>query len=170
MTLAFYWDGESGGFFDSREQEIGILATRAKPIQDAPANSANAVAAMVLLRLAVLSGEEKFRQRAKQLLEAFAGSAGKLGLHAATYLRALDFFLAGESKVVVAEATTDLQPLAGTALRVYRPRRVLVRTRTSPVPGTPPPLALVCSGTACAEPVGTTLELEETLESFGRRR
>jgi len=170
MMLAFYWDEHEGGFFDSREQQLGYLGSRAKPIQDAPTNSPNAVAAMVLLRLAVLSGDNAFRVRAQQTLEAFAGSVGQLGLHAATYLRALDMLLNGESKIVVADTTTPVGPLLGTALRTYRARRVVVPSTKSPVPGVLPPVALVCAGTACAAPVTTALELRETLESFGRRR
>ena len=169
MMLAFYWDEADGGFFDAREQTLGFLGTRAKPIQDAPNSSPNAIAAMVLLRLAVLSGESKFEDRATQLLEAFAGTAAQLGLHGATYLRALDFRLSGAAKIVVADTTTSTA-LRDLALRTYRPRRVVVPSLRPPTPDSRLPAALVCAGTACAAPVHTSAELAATLETFGRGR
>jgi uncharacterized protein YyaL (SSP411 family) len=59
--------------------------------------------------------------------------------------------------------------LGDAARAAYRPRRVLVTAAASPVPGTPPPVALVCTGTTCAAPVRTPDALRETLETFGRR-
>jgi hypothetical protein len=171
MMLAFYWDAEAGGFFDAREQAGGLLAVRAKPVQDAPNASPNGTSALVLLRLAVLAGEPRFRERAEQLLTAFASEAADLGVHGATYLRALDFLLNGESKIVVADATTSIVTrgqLLATALSTYRPRRVVVPTRRSPVPGVEPPVALVCAGVGCAAPVREGAGLRHTLETFGR--
>ena len=166
MTLAFYWDDDEGGFFDAREQTGGFLATRAKPIQDAPTASPNATAAIVLLRLAALSGEEKYRGRARLLLEAFAGTAADLGIHGATWLRALDWLLNGECQIEVAD---DLERhLHREALRHYRPRKVVLPRRGSPVPGTPPPVALVCADTTCAAPVHDSGALRKLLEHFGR--
>jgi len=170
MMLAFYWDEADGGFFDSREQSLGILGARAKPIQDAPTNSPNATAALVLLELSVQSGEERFREKAIRTLEAFAGTAAQLGIHGATYLRALDFLISGESKIVVAEATTSEPKLRNTALRVFRPRKVVVPTNRSPAPHIPLPTALVCSGNSCAAPASAPEQLLETLETFGRKR
>jgi hypothetical protein len=166
MTLAFYWDDAEGGFFDAREQTGGFLATRAKPIQDAPTASPNATAAIVLLRLAVAAGEEKYRDRARQLLEAFAGTASDLGIHGATWLRALDWLLNGECRIEVAD---DLERhLHREALRHYRPRKVVLPKRRSPVPGTSPPVALVCAGSACAAPVHDSGALRKLLEHLGR--
>ncbi len=167
MVLAFYWDAEHGGFFDAREQEGGFLAERAKPIQDAPTSSANATAALVLLKLAVMSGEDRFRARATELLEAFAGSAAELSIHGATFLRAADFLMNGESKVVVND-TTIMGDLTRVALASYRPRRVVVPSARSPVAGRGAPVALVCAGSACAAPVGSAEELRHTLATFGR--
>jgi hypothetical protein len=168
MALAFYWDDDAGGFFDAREQQGGFLGERAKPIQDSPTASPNATAALVLLRLAAATEEHSFRGRAERLLAAFAGSAGELGIHGSTYLRALDFLINGECRVVVSDTTTNGRLLAG-ARAAYRPRKVIVPTTRSPVPGMTAPLALVCAGAACAAPVTTAESLRETLESFGRQ-
>ncbi len=159
MMLAFYWDEAGGGFFDSREQERGFLKARGKPIQDAPTSSPNAVAALVLLRLSVASEEPKFAQRAEQLLAAFAGRAAELSIHGSTYLRALDWLMNGECKVVVANDTTP--NLAAIARYFYRPRKIVLANGKSAA-------VLVCAGTACAAPVTDEENLRATLETFGR--
>ena len=64
MLMRFY-DATGGGFFDTemqcKEERIGALATRRKPLQDSPTPAGNAVAATVLLRLAALTGERTMR-------------------------------------------------------------------------------------------------------------
>jgi uncharacterized protein YyaL (SSP411 family) len=171
MMHAFYWDAEHGGFFDTLGASgAGFLTARAKPIQDAPTSSPNATAALVLLRLHAVTEEARFRERAEATLAAFAGSAAELGLYASTYARALDFLLNGECRIVVVDATTMDGALLPSALSTYRPRKVVVPRRESPVPGMPPPVALVCAGTACAAPCRSPAELRATLESFARGR
>jgi len=169
MTLAFYWDEGEGGFFDAREQALGFLTERGKPIQDAPTSGPNATAALVLLRLAAVTEDARFRERAERTLGAFAGAAGDLGLHGATFLRAADFLLNGECRIVVADTTT-MGPLRSCAASAFRPRKVVVSGATSPVPGMEPPVALVCAGTACAAPVRKPADLLATLATFGRAR
>ena len=137
------------------------------PIQDSPTSSSNATLALVLLRLCAITGDPSFRARAERLLAAFAGTAGELGIHGSTYLRALDFLMSGECLIVVADATTET-PLRAAARAAYRPRKVLVPKASSPVPGTPAPVALVCAGTTCSAPVATPESLRETLENFAR--
>jgi uncharacterized protein YyaL (SSP411 family) len=159
LMLAFYWDQDGGGFFDTREATRGFLGERGKPIQDAPTSSPNAVAALVLLRLGVVSGESRYAERAGQLLAAFAGRASELSIHGATYLRAVDWFIQGECKVVVADTTTS--EMAELARAFYRPRKIVVSKAESP--GT-----LVCAGSACAAPAFDAAALRATLETFGR--
>ncbi|HEY2806093.1 MAG TPA: thioredoxin domain-containing protein [Gemmatimonadales bacterium] len=167
MMLAFYWDDKEGGFFDAREVSEGFLSARGKPIQDAPTSSPNAVAALVLLRLSIAADEPKFRERAEKLLAAFAGRASELSIHGATYLRALDWLISGECKIVVADTTTS-DSLAAPGLAAYRPRKIVIQVSGTPVPGTPAPVALICAGMSCAAPVKTPETLLATLESFAR--
>jgi uncharacterized protein len=179
MVEVFY-SADDGGYFDTREHDVtGFLSAKSTPIQDAPSSSPNAVAALTLLRLFALTDETPFRDRAERVLTAFAGAAHELGLHAATYLRALDAFFAGPVTVKVAELSpaspntpSTLSPvtqdLSRFALSAYRPHKTVLHLKQSPVPGTPAPVALVCAGTACAAPVSRPAELRATLEAFGR--
>jgi hypothetical protein len=171
----------AGGFFDvASGAGTGLLAERARPVQDAPSPSPNAVAAMVFLRLFALTGDEAHRAEAEATLRAFAGGAAELGVVAATYCRALDALLQGMTTIVVANTTTT--DMAATALQAYHPRKVVVRAPAAdphhPSPITQhlspithhlaPPFALLCSGTACSAPARTATDLRAAMDSPGR--
>ncbi len=171
LVLWRFADAEGGGFFDAVPgRRAGLLDQPAKPIQDAPTPSANAVAASVLLRLAAITGEPRYAAQAERTLVAFAGGAADAGLLTAAYLQAVDFVLNGACRIVVADTTTTSDGLAGAALAAYRPRKVVVHEEASRVPASASPRALVCIGTACAAPVAAAAELRRTLETFGRAR
>ncbi len=165
-VLERFADPEGGLFDRAAGAGVGLLAQRAKPIEDSPTPAPNAVAAQVLLRLAAILESEPHRAAAEQILTSFAGGA-EPGLFTASWLKGVDALLNGACRIVVAETTTTPH-LAAAALGTYRPRRVLVRAPVSPIAGTPPPVALVCAGTVCAEPVTDAAQLRKTLETFGR--
>ena len=83
QMIAKFYDAMGDGFFDTEKVEgaIGALSARRKPLQDAPTPSGNAVAAMVMLRLAALSGDDAYHACAEDTLEAFAGVVEHFGLH-----------------------------------------------------------------------------------------
>jgi uncharacterized protein YyaL (SSP411 family) len=167
--LAHFADADAGGFFDAQSEPVAdLLGARAKPVQDSPTPAANAVTALVLLRLAAITEESRYTHAAERTVRAFAGSLREFGLFGATGFRALDLLINGVCRIVVADATTSRQ-LSALALRTYRPRRVLTHAAASPVPGLNPPVALVCVGTACASPARDPEALRATLETFGRR-
>jgi uncharacterized protein YyaL (SSP411 family) len=172
---------DAGGFFDvAAGTGTGLLGQRAKPVQDAPTPSPNAVAALVLLRLYALTDAPEHRAEAEAALASFAGGAAELGVFASTYFRALDALLRGMTTIVVADTTTS--DLTSTALATYHPRKVLVRiaSGTAAIPSPvsshlspltsslAPPFALVCSGTACSAPVRTGADLRRSMDSLGR--
>jgi uncharacterized protein len=161
-------DPVRGAFYDAAPVPgAGLLDQRAKPIQDSPTPAPNAVAALTLLKLEALTEDPSFLAAAERTLAAFAGAAPDLGLFAATWLRALDWFVNGSSRIVVADTTTS-SDLRNVALATYRPRRAVVPTATSPVSGVAAPVALVCAGRACAAPVRDGAALRHALETFGR--
>ena len=169
FVLARFADRDNGGFFDAVPGAgIGLLDQPAKPIQDAPTPSANAVAASVLVRLAAITEEPRYAAEAERTLVGFAGSVADAGLFVAAYLQAADFHISGACRIVVADTTTIDRRLAGVALADYRPRKVLVHAAESPVRGVAAPVALVCIGSACAAPARDDGDLRRTLETFGR--
>ncbi|MFY8239069.1 MAG: thioredoxin domain-containing protein [Ilumatobacteraceae bacterium] len=71
QLLEKYWDNEHGGLFtvaDDAEQ----LVVRQKDLMDNATPSANSVAAMAFLRLAAITGEELFRDKAMDILKLLA--------------------------------------------------------------------------------------------------
>ncbi|HXF95811.1 MAG TPA: DUF255 domain-containing protein [Gemmatimonadales bacterium] len=79
-----------GGYFDSVHPDPAApaLADRTKQVLDDLLPGANAWAARVLLRLADVTGERRYAQRAEAALAAFAGAIGAEGVRAASYLTA----------------------------------------------------------------------------------
>ena len=182
-----YRDRESGGLFDRAAESggEGLLESRLKPVEDAPTPSPNGVAALVCLRLAELTGADEWRERGRAVLEAFAGRAGVLGLHAATWLLALDRYLHAPTHLVVVGEPGD--PVAERMLRmaqaVYAPRSTVQRVgaeaqgRALPpaVAGmmgrSPGPSGYLCVGPSCSAPADSVEAWGATLsEALGAVR
>ena len=163
-----YRDPEGGGLFDraAGPDGEGLLKSRIKPIEDAPTPSANGVAALVCLRLAELTGRDEWRARGRAVLEAFAGRAGQLGLHAATWLLGLDRYLHAPTHLVVVGEPGDpvAERMHRMAHAVYAPRSTVQRLATEAegrglpaavagmVGRSPGPSGYLCVGPSCSPP------------------
>ena len=80
-----------GGYFDvpdAASASLPALADRTKHVLDDVLPGANANAALLLARLARVTGDPTYRRRAQSTLEAFAGAIPGGGARAATYLAA----------------------------------------------------------------------------------
>ena len=89
MDRAFADTG--GGYFDvpvAASASLAALADRTKHVLDDVLPGGNANAALLLARLARVTGDPSYRRRAQSTLEAFAGAIPGGGAHAATYLAA----------------------------------------------------------------------------------
>jgi uncharacterized protein YyaL (SSP411 family) len=176
--LAKFYDAMEDGFFDAEkdEQAIGALSARRKPLQDSPTPSGNAVAATVLLRLASLTDDAQYAERAEDTLEAFSGVVEHFGLYAASYGLALRRAVAGAEQVCVIGDDARAEELERAALQGFAVNRSVVRLRAM---GELPPalaetlphlavgesVAVVCRGNVCLPPVGTVEELESVVRS-----
>jgi len=155
-----HWDEKAGGYFDvAAGAGAAYLATRGKPVQDAPTPSPNGVAALVLARLWALTDQAEWRTQLDRQLGAFAGAAGELSLHGATLLRAADWAVNPVTRIEVSGPAGEGPACAMhlVALQTYRPRRVVVRRIATA------PAATVCVGTTCSLPVDTPARLTELL-------
>jgi uncharacterized protein YyaL (SSP411 family) len=161
---AAHWDAAAGGYFDIARDRGGAayLATRGKPVQDAPTPSPNGVAALVLARLWAVTDQPEWRTQLDRQLGAFAGAAGDLALHGATLLRAADWAVHPVTRIEVAGPAGDGPACAMhlLALQTYRPRKVVVRTIAA---RSAAPAATVCVGTTCSLPVHAPHELATLL-------
>jgi uncharacterized protein YyaL (SSP411 family) len=105
VCLEKFHDNNNGGFFDTERE---VLGTRLKKIEDIPHASANALAALLLLKLALLTGKDEYQQKADLSLRLFAGIALEMSVHAGTYLCALDAHFNMLKLTVEAQPDSDL--------------------------------------------------------------
>jgi hypothetical protein len=184
MTLRRFWDEHEGGFFDAARDlndRLGNLTMSRKPFQDSPTPAGNAVAVLVLDRLAGLAARGDFRAKAEETLALLASKAAEYGLFASTYgLALLNHLEPPVEVVVIGEATDDRTsalltaayqaPRAGKRVLALSPEVIkngelppgLAATLTS-LPFAGAPLALVCTASSCQPPVSTPEELREAL-------
>lgn len=122
------FSAKEGGFYDIPEaREEGHLRFREQRIQDSPAYSPNATAALALLRLHHLTQNNEYLKKAEELLRFFHEEAKALAYFAAGYVSALDFYLKDVTKVVIAGKREDdlFRKLHETALFTFRPHLVV---------------------------------------------
>jgi len=172
LTIDRFGDAEGGGFYDRAKDSapMGGLEVRRKPLQDAPTPGANSVAAIVLDRLYVFTGEKLYREWAQKTLEAFVGLVPQFGLFAATYGLAALLHARHPLQVVVTGAAFDPKAaeLERAANEIYRFGKAVLRVTPGNImsaslapalretlphlnPGVPQ--ALVCVETTCHPPV-----------------
>jgi uncharacterized protein YyaL (SSP411 family) len=188
LLLEKFWDDPAGGFFDRAKDNIPTVLGAAhpqKPIQDSPTPSANGVAVMFLDRLAHLTSNVLYRERAEEALKAFAETCRDMGLFAATYFQALSYHLLHPAQALIVGRRNDpaTQNFLSAALKSYRPGKIVRLLDPQNRLATPPPPALagmlqnaklqsepvvyVCVEISCAPPARTVEELTQTLTAFG---
>lgn len=165
-TIARFGDPERGGFYSTSEDHEALIARR-KEVGDHPIPSGNSAAALGLLRLAALTGERSYEERAEGVLRLFAKAAPHQPDAFAHLLRALDFHLSPVKEVALAapaaadDSVKRLSELTAVVRSRYRPHIVLaggpegtvvpplLKGRTS-VDGKP--AAYVCEQFTCKAP------------------
>lgn len=99
--IEIFWDKEHGGFFETTGEDPSIIV-RMKERYDGAEPSGNSVAAMNLLRLAHLTGNASFREKAEQTLEAFASVLEQQPVVMPSMASAYDFSTAKVKEIVIA--------------------------------------------------------------------
>ncbi len=172
-TLARFSD-PAGGFFDTADDHE-ILFTRPKDVQDNAVPSGNAMAATVLLRLAALTGEARYRAAAEGAIAQVVEVAPRHPTFFAQWLVALDFAQAAVDEIAIvgdpAEAST--RALLEVAEQGFRPHQVVAATagrepsRIELLGGREAiggrPTGYVCHGFICRLPVTSPAALAELL-------
>jgi uncharacterized protein len=164
-----FGDDERGGFFTTSADHEGLIARR-KEVGDHPIPAGQSAAALGLLRLAAISGEAHFAERARGVLALFGEPAVNHPDSFAHFLRALDFDHARVREVALVGADTG--PLESVVRATFRPNLVLAG---GPAGSTEPPVldartevggkpaAYVCEGFTCQLPVTDPAALEREL-------
>jgi uncharacterized protein len=152
--LEHFWDSEGGGFFDTEEEVIGL---RLKAIEDIPRPSANALAVIVLLKLANVLNREEYRQYAEKVLNTFSTDAQLMEIHGAYFFCGLD--------ALYRMLKLDLQTpgdsaLAKSALFTYYPYLCFVYGNDDKG------LVIPCVNNTCYEPIENSDRLKEFVNSL----
>jgi len=153
-----------GGFYDTADDHEPLV-TRPRELQDNALPSGNAMAATVLLRLAALTGESRYRTAAEQAIGRVGADAGRHPGAFGQWLVAIDALLARGVEVAVVGDPADpaTRRLLGPARTGFRPHQVLA---VGPDPATSAvpllqgrfalhgrPTAFVCREFSCRQPV-----------------
>lgn len=131
-TLRARFADAAGGFFRTADDHERLLA-REKPGYDGAEPTGNSVAALTLLRLSALTGDDRLREEGEATLRAFgvllSGHPAALG----EMLLAVDFALGPVRELaLVRPAGVTNRPLVDAVVRRFSPRQVLVRAEEGP--------------------------------------
>jgi uncharacterized protein YyaL (SSP411 family) len=137
--LRLFWDDTVGGFYDTATDHEALIV-RPRSIWDNATPSGNSAAVDVLLRLAVLTGNEEYERRALAVLRSFVPYLQRAPSAFGRLLGALDFALGEPPEIVVAGdlAAEETRALLATVRRRYLPNKVVAHAD----PGRPTPLTL----------------------------
>ena len=166
-----------GGFFDTATDHERLV-TRPKDPQDNATPSGGAMATLVLLRLAALTGESRYRDAAERAITTITPYTARYPTAFAKWLEAIDLALAPVAEVaIVGEAENDAtRELLAVASGGYHPNRVVAlapddsAAAASAIPLLQArvalrgkPTAYVCRGFTCRLPVTDPDALHEQL-------
>jgi uncharacterized protein YyaL (SSP411 family) len=166
-TIAQF-SASDGGFYDhaAMQDALGNLTIADRPIGD------NGLFTETLLRLAALTGDDRFAVPAERTLLLFARTFAQAGSFGATYARALRRFLSPQGSVRIVGDPAATAELRAAALQLGEPF-VAVRTVTqadAPAIGLPaaPVAAYACTGTTCGAPITKASELRGAFATLAR--
>ena len=144
---AHYANPGNGGYYLTADDAEGLVVRPASTSDDATPNP-NAMAAQNLIRLAALTGDHLWRDKADRVLEGVLGGAGENVLSHAALLNAIDLRLNAAEIVLTGP---DHARFAQAALRLPYLNRVVLRApEASALPRNHPAQAKIGSGPASA--------------------
>jgi uncharacterized protein YyaL (SSP411 family) len=167
-------DTERGGFFSTADDHEKLIARR-KDLEDSPIPSGGSSAALGLLRLAALTGEQRYDDAATGQLALLHEVAVRHPTAFGHLLQAIDLHLAPRREVALAGDPQGVAALAAVVREARRPHLVLAggpgdgRTavplmeQRTPVDGRA--AAYVCERFACRRPVTDADELRALLDA-----
>ena len=166
QMLERFWDAEQAMFFDTA-RDAERLVVRPRNVYDSATPSGNSAAALALLRLSELTGEERFRAVAERVLASFADSLARFPGAFSHLMTALDRYLAVPQEVAIVgrPGHEDTESLLAVVRRAYLPNTAVALRRPDEGENELIPLldgrtalegkatAYVCERFACQRPV-----------------
>jgi uncharacterized protein YyaL (SSP411 family) len=173
-----HFSDPAGGFFDTRDDHERLVA-RPKTLEDSAAPSGNALAADLLLRLAALTGEDRYLQPAERSLRPMQEAMARAPTAFGAGLSALDFALPqSQLQLAICGDPGDIafQSLVKVATDRFLPCLVIAAGNPA-ADGVPAllagrgtmdgkPAAYLCRGFVCDLPATTPAELKGMLNGI----
>ena len=173
--IELFWDDEVGGFYDT-SAEHDQLVVRPRDVLDNAQPCGGSVATDVLLKLAVITGNDDYREKAATPLRTLKELMGRAPAGTGHWLAALDFYVSSPKEVVIIGPHNDpaTEALLQAVNGAFHPNKVLVGAEAEGDYGLPllesrgmidgQPTAYVCQNYACQLPVNTPEDLATQLE------
>ena len=170
--LARFADPE-GGFFDTPSDGEQLVA-RPKDVQDNATPSGNAVATIVLLRLAALTGDQRYRLAAERALRTITPFTARYATAFAKWLTAIDLAVAPIAEIAIVGSLDDPATIALLRAASSSGTKRVVALAADPAISTVPlladrrmlngrPTGYVCRDFTCRLPVTDPEALAEQL-------
>ena len=173
--IQLFWDDGVGGFYDT-SIEHDQLVVRPRDVLDNAQPCGGSVATEVLLKLAVITGNEEYRVKAATPLRTLKELMGRAPAGTGQWLAAHDFYVSTPKEVVIIGPREDSKTAAllQTVNGNFHPNKVLVGAENEGEHGLPllesrgmingEPTAYVCENYTCQLPVTTPEELSVQLK------
>jgi len=173
LMLTHFRDTKNGGFFDTSDDHEQLIH-RPKDLQDNAVPSANSMAAGVLSKLSLLTGNGDYWQVAEQSAATMSKFMSQYPSGFGQWLNVASFMLGQPREVALVGSKEELEPLLEVVRNGYRPFQVVAaggEEEVAPLPllenrprvdgkGT----AYVCRQFVCQAPVTSAQELARQLE------
>ncbi len=170
---AHYADADTGGYYLSADDASDLLL-RPHSTQDDATPNPNAVAAQNLVRLAVLAGDEKWREKADRLIDGILSAVERNLFGHVALLNALDLRLRGAE---IVSTGSDAERFAQAALKMPFLDRIVLRAVSAndlptahpaqeKVKATQTSAAFVCVGERCSLPVKSPDQVAEVVAAM----
>ncbi len=179
--VELFWDEEKGGFYFTGPENEALIS-RPKEIYDGAIPSGNSAAALNLLRLGRMTGNEDWEEKAARMVRVFSKSVGEAPMAYTQFLVFLDFLLGPSQEIVIAgdPGEEENRTVAALIRQRFQPNKVLLfrseedlgkrLSALSPFVADMRPLdqkttIYICEGHACKEPLKGLAAFRETLAS-----
>jgi uncharacterized protein YyaL (SSP411 family) len=126
MMLSHFSDAENGGFYDTSDDHEALIQ-RPKDVQDNATPSANAMAAQVLLRLSLFTGDGRYWDIAANMTAAMSEWMVRAPSGFAHWLCAAALIMGEPQEVAIAgeRNSADTEALLDVVFSAYRPNVVV---------------------------------------------
>ena len=175
--IEYFRDDAAGGFFFTSSDHESLIA-RTKDYYDNATPSGNSVAVEVLLKLALYTGEHRYREMAEKILRQVEGTMQRLPHGFGHMLCGLDLFLASPHEIAVIgqAAAPETRALLQAIFDRYLPNKIVALAEAEAAPAAASikllenrgrqagkPTAYVCRDFYCEAPTTDPAELARQL-------